>query len=655
MFKTFGKAVNEKFKNLAKQETLFVADINGQELWEAYLAAFPEGTNPVYKTNTEHDCNCCKSFIRNLGNVVSIVNGVKDSIWNTGTNLPSPYNEVASKLHDLVIGKSVKSVFTTKESSYGHELTRQLVEEEGSLKTVTWNHFWAAVPAKFTGSNHAKKRGLLNTAKQTLERALTELSAGAAQIVLEMIVNNDLTRGGQYKASVEAFIALKQLTLTDEMLWENVSSPVANFRNSMIGTLVSDLSEGLDKAQAVRKYEEKARAENYMRSAPVVSQSAGQTALAKIRELGLEAALERRPATMADVSPSDVIWACSDAIGQMSSGSIAEKFLSLTKGSKAHTGTDITLEVFLNDVLPKAAKLEVLVKPEHRPNFVALTAPKYKDSGKLFKWDNGFAWSFNGGFTDAIKERVKIAGGNIDAKLRISLAWHNKDDLDIHALAPEGHIHYFSKYGVLDVDMNAFHTVENPVENLSWQNPRDGDYVIKIDQYNKRTTSNTGYSIQMEFDKKISEWSTNESPNRTDEALKFSIRGGKVENLVVSPKLTEGKGAAAAIWGVTTDSYVTVKSVMNSPNFWHGQEVGNKHWFFILEGCVPDEDVRSIYSEYLCGELHEHRKAFETLGDVAKCQPSPEQLSGVGFSATSKATVTVRVTGESNRVYNIAI
>ena len=34
--------------------------VSKDALWDTYLASFPEGSNPVYKTRTEHDCQCCK-------------------------------------------------------------------------------------------------------------------------------------------------------------------------------------------------------------------------------------------------------------------------------------------------------------------------------------------------------------------------------------------------------------------------------------------------------------------------------------------------------------------------------------------------------------------------------------------------------------------
>lgn len=42
----------------------------------------PAGTNPIFRERTEHDCSCCRNFVKNLGNVVakSIHDDMKDMI-----------------------------------------------------------------------------------------------------------------------------------------------------------------------------------------------------------------------------------------------------------------------------------------------------------------------------------------------------------------------------------------------------------------------------------------------------------------------------------------------------------------------------------------------------------------------------------------------
>ena len=80
MFSTFAQQINTRLNTLAEQE-LFVT-LSGDDLWATYLAAFPEGTNMLYRERTEHDCSCCKNFIRQYGNVVAIIDGAITSMWD---------------------------------------------------------------------------------------------------------------------------------------------------------------------------------------------------------------------------------------------------------------------------------------------------------------------------------------------------------------------------------------------------------------------------------------------------------------------------------------------------------------------------------------------------------------------------------------------
>ena len=58
-FITFKQAVAKQFDMMAKHD-LFTTKVEKDDVWATYLGAFPEGSNPIYKTRTEHDCTCCK-------------------------------------------------------------------------------------------------------------------------------------------------------------------------------------------------------------------------------------------------------------------------------------------------------------------------------------------------------------------------------------------------------------------------------------------------------------------------------------------------------------------------------------------------------------------------------------------------------------------
>jgi hypothetical protein len=71
-FPKFAKLVVESVKELTKTPQVFVANTDGDALYALYIKAFPPGTNPVLKKFTEHECSCCKQFIRRAGALVAV-------------------------------------------------------------------------------------------------------------------------------------------------------------------------------------------------------------------------------------------------------------------------------------------------------------------------------------------------------------------------------------------------------------------------------------------------------------------------------------------------------------------------------------------------------------------------------------------------------
>jgi hypothetical protein len=94
---------------------------------------------------------------------------------------------------------------------------------------------------------------------------------------------------------------------------------------------------------------------------------------------------------------------------------------------------------------------------------------------------------------------------------------------------------------------------------------------------------------------------------------------------------------------------------MHSPNHWDCETTpkGNKHYFFILEGCKNPDDVRGFYNEFLIDALHDDRKVFEMLGSQMKVPFAETQLSGLGFSETQDNQVTIKVRGDINKTFNV--
>lgn len=653
-FHLFAKAVNATLTELSKAELYTTAP--PLDIFASYLGAFPSGTDPIFRERTEHDCSCCKNFIRNFGGVVSLEGGGVRTIWPALANLPEPYATVAMRMDALVRQLSIEGIFRTKESKYGAEHTY-----EGTHK---WNHFWGTVAPRFRCSNPGEVCGTHATSVAMLRRAMAELTIGAVTTVRDLIAEGNLYRGEEHKRAVAEFQILQADYATtgnkEIFLQLNADKPAARFRNTAIGTLVTDLSESKELEDAVRMFESKVAPTNYKRTKALITPKMIDAALSTLKDLDLELAVERRYATIADISVNDVLFVNNNAKSHMKGGLRNSLMEAATVNAIVQTPKTIpiTIDAFVTDVVPKAKTISVALTNAHLPNFMSLTAPVHENTGRLFQWDNDFAWSYDGEVTDSIKERVKKAGGNTNAPLRVSLAWHNYDDLDIHAKCPDGHIYFGNRKSILDVDMNAGGRVSRePVENLSWSAPRSGHYRIAVHNFCRREMKDVGFTLEIECAGKVEQYTSSASPGNGEcvLAFEFDFLNGRVENFKLLTTNMHGTNIGVDKWGIKTQTFVNVTTLLNSPNHWENAGGrGAKHWFFILDGCVNPEETRGIYNEFLRNDLTPHRKVFEVLGTKTKCPPSPVQLSGLGFTLGRNQFLVATVNdGIANRTYNI--
>lgn len=635
-FSEFSKPVVDRFVEMSKHE-LYVTDA---ELFDAYLAAFPIGTNPIFRERTTHDCNTCKQFIRRLGKLVNIKNGKIITVWG-GLELPEPYKTVADALNEIVLASPMKSVFRTKERQFGVEYNYD------SKTNERYDHFHGTVADRHFAIDPDTKRGEQDAIFQVMKRGLTEIKLVDMEAVLDLIESNGLYRGEEHKPALIGFMELLKkflLVANDLFIWEHLDNRNARFRNTVIGTLLVDLAEGKDLDLAVKSFETKVAPANYKRPTSIITQRMVESAIQTLTELGLHGAIARRYAKLSDVSVTDVLFVdntikLKDNVTILLESSIKKVAPDLQRATK------ISADLFIATVLPSAKTLEAFVENRHQGNFISLTTG---DVG-IFKWRNNFAWSYDGDVTDSVKQRVKSAGGNINAKLRVSLSWFNFDDLDLHADMPDGnHVYYRDKQGILDVDMNAGGgTSRNAVENLAFNNLKEGVYKIFVNQYNRRETIDVGFAIEIEYNGIIHQYSYGKSLKNGENVPCFQLHIKNGELTKIETELTGGSSSQDK-WGVKTETLVPVVAVMYSPNCWSGM-VGAKHLILALKNCKNPGTTRGIYNEFLRSDLEQHRKVFEVLGAKTKCQPSDEQVSGIGFTAARGDSVTIVV--DSRRAY----
>ena len=660
----FKKDVEAAFVKMIEAGKLFTVNVDNDLLWMGYLLSFPE------ENRQEHNCNACKSFIRHMGKAVSI-DPVTYEIKTFWDDVHTPgYEKTAADLAKLVKEAAICNIFMQDMNEFhgcDHNIQRL---PDGS--TRQWNHLYVNLPITYRFNSRTSRfdslaafKGDVVARRGVFMRSLTELKTEAVETVIDLIEDNNLYRGNDFLKSLQEFLRVKKsvegITNLENYCWLHYDNPIAKIRNTAMGTLLINLSEGMDLERAVKAYENIMAPTNYKRPNAIITKKQIADAQKKVEELGLVDALPRRHAQVEDISVNDVLFVNRDTAKRMIGGSMldmlsADKPVNPKEFTKA---TEITIEQFLKDILPGSTNVEALVENNHISNFVTLTAPVNKDAGNLFKWNNNFAWVYNGSVADSFKEKVKAAGGNVEGFMRCSLHWFNFDDLDVHVAEPNGHEIYYGNRrsyntgGTLDVDMNAGSgKTRDAVENIVWTDRSKlapGRYTVFVNQFNKRENIDVGFEFEIEVDGELHKFAYDKvvKGNVTVAYIDVSRKG-----ITVSPVLPSNASYKSKTeWGIDTMKFQKVSCIMLSPNYWEGNSVGNKHYFFMLDGCKNPDPVRGFFNEYLRADLEkDHRRVFEALASKAKTEYSDNQLSGLGFSVSQRNELIVKVDNKTFKI-----
>lgn len=687
MFKDFVKAIQKNLQQMSKDSSrLFTVNVDTEELYNLYLDSFPAGTNEIYRERRKYDCSCCRHFIRDVGNVVSIKNGELHTIWGINPVSDDKYNVVAAALDAYVKQKAVLGVFLKKEKRIGTPENREMLP---TGKINKYEHFFVDLPEicifkEYYGHTLEGDLSQFRDIRNVFKRSLDEISKEAIDTVLELIAQNSLYKGAEWKKQLTEFKNYQKEygKLTDKQkelwIWEksiSAGAVIGKIRNHSIGTLLVNISEGMDLDLAVRKYEQIVAPVNYKRPKAIFTKKMLEDAKKTITELGYMDSLQRRFATLDDITVNNILFSNKDAAkritGAMDLFDEMEQDVAIDpkRFSKVE---EISAEDFIKNVLPVAKELEVYLENKHIQNMVSLIAPEVADAKTMFKWNNGMSWAYTGNITDSdIKENVKAAGGSVTGIVRFSIQWNDgngKDnsDLDAHCLEPQGgdHIyfsHKISRYtgGELDIDITdpIYQCKSNggvAVENITYpskERMKPGTYKFYVNQYSFRNSQ--GFKAEVEVNGEIHSYEYN-TPVRgnVDVAEVILDQSG---NFKVVDKLPGNCATISKdVWGIKTLQFTPVSVVCYSPNYWDEQKgIGHQHLFFMLKDCINPEEPNGYYNEFLKPELEQHRRVFETLGAKAHVKDVDDQLSGVGFSLTKRNDLIIKVKGATERVVKV--
>lgn len=686
-FKKFRALLQDHFNEMVKCENpLFVTDADEDELYNLYLDSFPAGTNELFRKRREYDCSCCRCFVKNIGKLVAFNDGKMITVWDFDAK-SAKYQPVVDALAAYVKNRTIMNPYFVSRNMIGSGNmfgTEMNYEYDENHKDVhTWDHFAVKIPQRFitSGDDVATKMAQWRDSVNVYKRSLEELTMDAVDTVLELIAQNSLYRGKEFENAVKVFKTNKieyDNTPTENKAayvwlapaWSDMGQ--LRIRNTAIGTLLVNLSEGMNVDAAVTAFEKVVAPANYKRPKAIFTKKMLEDAQETVTELGYMNSLGRRFATLDDITANNILFCNRDAaprvLGAMNPFEAMAKTVAIDP-KKFGRAEEISIDKFIKNVLPTATGLELFMENRFSKNMMSLIAPQDKSAPSMFKWPNGFSWAYTGNMADSdIRENVKAAGGKVDGVLRFSIQWNDKpgewdeNDEDAHCIEPDkNHIYFNNKWhprtdGRLDVDIIHPNHGKAAVENITWpdiERMKEGEYSFYVNCFTSRG-GKTGFRAEIEFDGNIYSFNYDKPLHQGQNVsvAKVTLKDGKFSIKELLPSSTSTR----EIWGVNSNQFVPVSVAMYSPNYWDEQTGnGNRHYFFMLKDCVNPEKPNGFYNEFLKAELLQHKRVFEALGSQMAVQSVDDQLSGVGFSETKHDSFIVKIQGATERVLKVVI
>lgn len=701
--------IQEKFDQMSDSGKLFRAAITGDQIWDLYLSSFSKENDPVFRdpASSTHNCNHCNNFIRRYGNIVSIgedlqiqtmfdlpdvdeeyaasVNAISAKIksskieevfFETFQELNSlPYESCTKKSEKFQLGVASNQKRYTKEESekYG-------VVDPGEI--IEFKHLHLFLDKKFVDTTGLSVETIManyRESKNVFQRAMETISLDTLRLVKDLILQGSLLNGDPHIHKIDAIIQCKDsydsidAKNRDNWCWvQSFGFSYARFRNELIGVLCSELSEGMDLNKACENWNKRVDPVNYKKASAPITKSQIDAAKKFVEENGYEESFDRTLATIDDIKVSEILHT-NVGDGKIKEVSIFDEVKSNTSRHKRNEFDgveEVDIEKFMKDILPGCTSVEAYLENRYDGNFVTLTTSKVKESKPIFAWSNNYSWTFNGNLSgkSQIKSAVKSRGGNVDGVLRISLSFPlTTDDYDLHVEEPNGNrIDYksvrsvFPSSGTLDLDAQGVDGPQPPekrVENVIYVDKSKmliGRYIVRVHNFSRRGL-NVPFDLEVEADGELTLMSLKRKTR--DNWVDVVIINFDGNSFTVKPsssmEIKESKSVSKEVYGLQTNQFHKVNLLCLSPNHWGENKVGNKHYFFMLNGCKTPVPIRGFHNENLNAELSAHRKVLEVLALTKMIEPSDKQLSGLGFNATVRDELIVRLQGTHKRCVKI--
>lgn len=360
----------------------------GPLLFQAYVNSFKKDSDKV-----EHNCRACAAFIERHGRLAFITdNGeVVPALWDN-TRVSGIYRAPVKAMEAIVRGSTIASIAYFDSATLGRHT-------DGGFQHLSIQHNNKSRQVKKPEAHHAEMI-IQKEHFNNLNRGLADFNVTLVRRVLKMIQNESLKNGNLIenwaKWLERIYINMARATVVKanrgNIVWKAVAEAPAGwceFRKSSIGSLLQNLKDGMDEADAIAIFDDITKAVNYQ--IPVAAPTEGNIDQAErlIAAMGLAPSLERRFAGLSDFP---AFWNPKPVEAAPSGEGVFGDLRKATKTKKhvydapSVAPTVMTWEKFSRKILPDVLSMTMHI-PSGRRNYGAFLTAVHPDAPPLFKWD----------------------------------------------------------------------------------------------------------------------------------------------------------------------------------------------------------------------------------------------------------------------------
>lgn len=379
-----------------REGLIFTTDLPNNVLWSAYIHSIPDEQRQHYT------CHACRDFIVRYGALVTVsAGGVIESLcWREeDMAIESPVTRTLASAWSHMRRFVQASAITGPWASAQRDL--------GDVRDASgWEHLSLTNPVRWDlGAEHAAQwRASRINAFDSIRTAVREWPIETIALATEMVTNGSLNRSEKVEAQARwlhsvasVWRAVKGKDRKDNVIWRAITEAPEGYlhpRTSMIGTLCDDLVANPGDIEGVRaRFNAKVQPDRYQRPTADLKPQQIDRANAKVVEMGLEPSFARRYARREELPESAWAWRKpADPVRPVAGffdGLRPSPVETIRVTNSPSSPIEMSVQKFVRDVLPTAARLSVNVLPVD--NFYAITTSANSGAASLWQWGHPFA------------------------------------------------------------------------------------------------------------------------------------------------------------------------------------------------------------------------------------------------------------------------